>query len=431
MEKQTYFKMENGTNITIGNETGFNYSLLVEMNQELADSVLYMTVIVAIIGITGLIGNTCVLVVYSVNYPTCNFKYFVITLAIIDITSCLTTIPGEIFTHRNWYNYPDEAIWYCKVKTYFNGFTVFLLAFVLLLIAVDRYRKACQPLKWQIRPRRAIQLTVMAFVLAFVLSIPASFFWGKHTAVVNFHGQDVRIQMCEKDDNFKDTVYPAVFVNFVYFLPVICFMVATAVLYAIIIRKIAICGAFMTDDFSSIQAFPKISTISQPSMNKNSLEKTISNASTATDRVKFEEEMYNSNSEENTPRLSRKNQKSVVMREVNPRKRHLKSPRARMRTKTMIMLVVTIVFFVTTMLYFGILSFIASKDKVFVLKVQDDTDVVFLFWRLYFINHVINPVLYGFMDPRFRQALKIGFFTNKRQLKWLSTRVESRHIPAV
>ena len=423
--------MVNRTEFTMENRTGINDSLLVAMNQELADSVLYMTVIVAIIGITGLIGNTCVLVVYSLNYPKCNFKYFVITLAIIDITSCLTTIPGEIFTHRNWYNYPDNAIWYCKVKTYFNGFTVFLLAFVLLLIAVDRYRKACQPLKWQIRPRRAIQLTVMAFVVAFVLSVPASFFWGKHTTVVNFQGQNITIQMCGKDNNFKDTVYPSVFINFVFFLPVICFMVSTAVLYAIIIKKIAICGPFMTDDFSKIKAFPKISTISQPEV-KNKLENKISNTSTLTDRVKFEEDIYNSNSEENTPRLSRKNQRSVVLREVNPRKLYLKSPKARMRTKTMIMLIVTIVFLVTTMIYFGILSFFASKDEVFVLKVQDQTDVVFLFWRLYFINHVINPVLYGFMDPRFRQALKVGFLAkNKRQLKWVSTRVESRHTPTV
>ena len=422
--------MENETDFNLENGTGFDYSALVAMNQELADSVLYMTVVVAIIGITGLIGNTCVLVVYSVNYPKCNFKYFVITLAIIDITSCLTTIPGEIFTHRNWYNYPDKAIWFCKMKTYFNGFTVFLLAFVLLLIAVDRYRKACQPLTWQIRPKRAIRLTVVAFVVAFVCSVPAVFFWGKHTTVVNFEGQNITIQMCEKDDNFKDTIYPSIFVNFVFFLPVICFMVATGVLYAIIIRKIAICSAFMSDDFPSNKAFPKISTISQPEM-KHNLENKVSNASTATDRLKFEEDIYSSNSVENTPRLNRRNQKSVVLRERNPRKRYLQSPKARMRTKTLIMLIVTIVFFVTTMTYFGILSFVASKDKVFVLEVEDKTDVLFLFWRLYFINHVINPVLYGFMDPRFRQALKIGFFANKRELRWLSTRVESRHIPAV
>lgn len=399
------------------NNSAFNTSALVAMNRELADSVLYMTVIVAAIGITGFIGNICVLIVYSYNYPKCNFKYFVITLAIIDITSCLTTVPGEIFTHRNWYNYPDNAIWFCKMKTYFNGFTVFLLAFVLLLIATDRYRKACQPLKWQIRPRLAIQLTVMSFAVAFICSIPALFLWGKHTAQVTYKGQIVMIQMCEKADEFKDTVYPSIFVYFVFFLPVICFMVSTAVLYALIIRKISICSTYIPE------IYPNISTISKVEMMKK-LENKLSTDSEA--RVKTEDEIYDS--EENTPRLSRKNQKTTIMHERNPRKRLLHSAKGRMKTKTMIMFILTVVFFITTMIYFSILSLVATKDIVFVLEMEDKSDVLFLFWRLYFVNHVINPVIYGFMDPRFRQALRLGFFTNKRYLRWLSTRVESRHI---
>ena len=419
--------MENTTEnfMKMENKTQFDISALEAMNQELADSVLYMTVIVAIIGITGFIGNLCVLVVYYYNYPKCNFKYFVITLAIIDITSCFTTIPGEVFTHRHWFNYPDNAIWFCKMKTYFNGFTVFLLAFVLLLISIDRYRKACRPLEWQIRPRRAAQLTLMSFIIAFVCSIPALFLWGKHTTNVTFEGQNITIQMCEKDDNFKNTVYPSIYVNFVFFLPVICFMLSTGFLYALIIRKL-FCSSFAPKKETPVsQKISTVSTISSLAL-KSKLENKTSNLS-ADVRVKSEDEIYGS--EENTPKLSRKNLLSIQMRPRNPRKALHLTPKARMQRKTMIMFILTSVFFVTILIYFGILSLVATKDKVFVMEAEDKDGVLFLFWRLYFINHVINPVLYGFMDPRFRQALKLGFFRNKHKLRWMSARVESRHVP--
>ena len=396
------------------NITDFDISGLEAMNRKLKDSVLYMTIIVAILGITGFLGNLCVLIVYYFNYPRCNFRCFVITLAIIDIISCLTTIPGEIFAHRHWFNYPDNAIWFCKVKTYFNGFTVFVQAFNLFLIAVDRFRKTCHPLKWQIKPKRATQLSLISFLIASVFSTPASFLWGKQTANVTFQGRNVTIQMCEKDDNFKNTVYPSIFVNFIFFLPVVWFMISTGVLYALILQKM-FCGSIAKSEATFSMEISTTATSFESNIQKNNLENKASNAA----RVQTEEEFYDS--EENTPRLSRKHQLHSILREINPRKRHLSS-KARMQTKTLIMFILTVVFFVTTMTYFAILSLVAAKDQMFVLEAEDKSGVLFLFWRLYFINHVINPVIYCFLDHRFIQALKLGTYTKQSNKWWMPSR---------
>ena len=396
--------------------TDFNMSLVKAMNRQSADSVLYMTIIVTFLGIVGFIGNICVLVIFFYNYPRCNFKYFVITLAIIDITSCLTTIPGEIFSHRHWFEYPDTAIWFCKVKTYFNGFTVFVSAFNLFLVAVDRYRKTCCPLKWQIKPRRAAQLSMLSFLIAFIFSTPAIFLWGKQTAKVTFQGQNVTIQLCEKDDNFKNTVYPSIFVNFIFFLPVITLMISTGVLYGLIIRRV-FCGS-LSRSFT-LPTKPKTDTPLSKFRFRSTRMKELENRKS---KAILSDELYDS--EENTPNLCRKHQQPVVTREENLRKKQLTS-RTRMLTKTLIMFILTLVFFVTTMTYFAILSLIATKGQVFMLETENNS-ILFLFWRLYFINHVINPLIYGFMDQRFKQSLKLGIYTNKSTIRWMTCKHDSR-----
>jgi uncharacterized membrane protein len=77
---------------------------------------------------------------------------------------------------------------------------------------------------------------------------------------------------------------------------------------------------------------------------------------------------------------------------------------SRVRRKTLIMFILTVVFIITTILYLTLLSFIARS----ILDTLSDSGkaVYFFFFRLYFINHVINPIIYGVLDPHFKQVVK-------------------------
>jgi hypothetical protein len=77
----------------------------------------------------------------------------------------------------------------------------------------------------------------------------------------------------------------------------------------------------------------------------------------------------------------------------------------RQNTKTKIMLVLTVMFIITIVCYVSLVGKIANDD---VLQEISDTSrtVYFFFLRLYFINHVINPIVYGLLDPQFRKLLK-------------------------
>jgi hypothetical protein len=76
-----------------------------------------------------------------------------------------------------------------------------------------------------------------------------------------------------------------------------------------------------------------------------------------------------------------------------------------LRRKTRIMFILTLIFTITTVCYLTLLSLIANDD---VLQEMSDTGraFYFFFFRLYFINHVINPFVYTMLDPHFKREMK-------------------------
>ena len=85
----------------------------------------------------------------------------------------------------------------------------------------------------------------------------------------------------------------------------------------------------------------------------------------------------------------------------------------RRKRKTLIMLILTSVFVLTISIYIVLIMIVAdTRGKVDIMRQLDnDNIVVFLFFlRFYFINCIINPILYGLLDSRFRNGLKRIFW---------------------
>lgn len=104
-------------------ETLNDDELLLKLNSEMQDAVLWVTVYVGIEAVLGFFGNLLVIYVFFFRYQVCNFRYFVLCLALIDFVSCVTTVPGEIITQTYWYIYPSRYL--CKAKSFFNVFEAF------------------------------------------------------------------------------------------------------------------------------------------------------------------------------------------------------------------------------------------------------------------------------------------------------------------
>ena len=73
--------------------------------------------------------------------------------------------------------------------------------------------------------------------------------------------------------------------------------------------------------------------------------------------------------------------------------------------KLVIMFILTMVFVVTMTMYVSITQVITPKLDDNSLS-RTEMVLYFFGWRLYFVNYMVNPFLYGFMDQRFRTGLK-------------------------
>ncbi|XP_052773521.1 D(1A) dopamine receptor-like [Mya arenaria] len=379
--------------------------LLDQLNDEIKRVLTPVSVFVGIEAVVGFFGNLFVLFVFIKRYHACNFRYFVLCLALLDLISTLTTMPGEILTQQHWYKYPFPVV--CKVKSFFNVFTVSGEAFCLCIIAVDRYRKVCAPFRWQIKPRQALLMCGLIYGSAFTLSLPVSFLWGIKQDVRIYNGRNVTVTICETDSYYAGSRQPFLYATSVEVLIGICLVIMLS-LYVLVAKRLILGRSFAQMNRDSC-----LPMVSKPTTSQKNEKSGISDARNVSilevqigNGIAYKEtEMRNMDDESDPVDVN----DVCVIEAVRPEVCHIKVQHRRQENanlvnwKTYIMFVLTIIFIVTTITYMTLLALISEG----ILKRLNayEKSVYFFFFRLVFINHAINPFVYGCLDPHFKQIL--------------------------
>ncbi|KAL4231297.1 hypothetical protein ACF0H5_008877 [Mactra antiquata] len=449
--------------------TSQSYPTSNDLSQEMTKTVLPVTILIAVECVLGVFGNIFILIVYSKWYKLCSFRCFVLSLACIDLTSSVTTLPGEIVSQLNWYHYKYDAM--CKIKSFFNVFTVWSSGLVLLLLAYDRYRKICYPLSWQIPVRNSARLCVAAILFSIVISSPIAVLWGIQSYEYNFGNYTVQVSICEKAEMFADEVIPFMYILWALVIPMFMIMLVTIILNFYTGRKLmpSLRNNTSQTDVRTNGVVPRV----------NAAEESVNGSSGTYNGDGNHYSDHNSVPRHRHRRFSFPYGSWSLRRKIlidkihhfrlsgyhlhdipevgnsltprsitvhtypkeNPRKRHrhhfstsdisetdstpTTSWRGRYivrklttrRRKTLIMLVLTGVFIFTVLLYLTLVCVVAKTGGALRQLSNSQKVIFFFFWRLYFINSVINPILYGFMDHRFRQGLVRLFCGKKRYFK--------------
>ena len=394
-----------------------------DLSAQVADTVLFVSILFCFYIVLGIIGNSFVIYIYHFKFSRCNFKYFVIGLAVIDLLSCVTTIPGEVVVQRNLFNYPNSMMWLCKIKSYFNGFTVFTSAFILLLISFDRYRKVCRPLGWQMNPSRAKLGCFILFIVSVLLATPVTILWGKQTDVLTVEDYNVTVTRCDRANAYKNTKWPTIYAMAILILPTIIYMIITGVFYALILKEILFGNLALKnirrkysqsvsliarsqshpplqrDDSSQISCGESTTTISITQVNQKDIPDNQKDSSQKKFQNESDEEI------KSMPQVVSTRRKSSVAKHGS----RMQDAKMRLRTKTLIMFVLTVVFACTAFLYFALLAK-GMKTEEFIHQSKAKTVFYLLAMRFYFVNHIINPFVYSLMDERFRQKFKEIFY---------------------
>lgn len=206
---------------------------LTEMNDAEILRLVPTLVYLGIISVTGILGNGLVCHIYRTRYRLSNSQIFILCLSAIDLFSCCVVIPFEVSTVINQYTF--KYAWLCKFSRFFNTLSTLSSSFLLLFIAIDRYRKVCKPFSRQISAKVAKFLCLLAVILGLVFSWPAVLVYGKKTFSIPDYGM-VGTE-CSTDDSMENTMYPFINVS-VYGVLFVSGIISIIILYCLIGREV-------------------------------------------------------------------------------------------------------------------------------------------------------------------------------------------------
>ncbi|XP_033727454.1 D(2) dopamine receptor-like [Pecten maximus] len=208
---------------------------LSEINEAEAFRQFPLSVYLSILSLVGLIGNSIVLYIYTKVYKNSNSRCFIRFLSTVDLMTCTVAVPVEILTVLNQYEFDNTTA--CGISRFVNSAGTVAASTILILIAFDRYRKICRPLKWQISNKMAKILSVCSLIFGLVFSIPNIFLYGVRTREVVFETFVYNGTECSVSDAWSESSFPLIN-NVITMLMFLVSAVILVTLYTIIGRNV-------------------------------------------------------------------------------------------------------------------------------------------------------------------------------------------------
>ncbi|XP_052787775.1 alpha-2A adrenergic receptor-like [Mya arenaria] len=389
-------------NNTMDNKT----ESLDELNDRYASELLPLTITFGIFAVFGFFGNLIILIVFSLSrdYKRNNFKVFVLTLAVIDLVICGTLIPAEMVKQRKYFEFGDVVT--CKVKCFFNVFGASSSCLTLLVISIDRFRKVVQPFKKQMSSANAVRILIaVACVFPILLAIPGTIMCGiKTTNMTNIHGGNTTIHICETEEKYEKSIWRTVY-KFTFIILLVGISVTYVVLYTFVMReaakqmkKISMQGKHSSHETVFTTGIYYQNTIANETPVSN-IVKSDNTGSYMSVSTTINNGSLSNGSLENLDLKHRESIEQIC--KINDRPHNSKH----FPTKTIIWFILTIVFIVT---YIAHTILTLNVGKIVNMSPSEFTLFSF-FFRIYFLNHVINPLVYAIFVKRFRSSCRNVF----------------------
>lgn len=158
------------------------------------------------LSISGIIGNSLVLYVFTRQKQKPSSTIFILTLAGTDLITSLVTMPYTIVMELLHYNADHDAV--CKVYQLLTTTTIPFSASVMVAIAVDRYLCIVHPFKHAMTIKRAKITVVLLAIFSTCLGLPSSLMYGVNKLEVYTPAVlSSVLQMHNESEHRKESVY--------------------------------------------------------------------------------------------------------------------------------------------------------------------------------------------------------------------------------
>ena len=173
-------------------------------NEAVARTVIPSMVYVAVLMAVGVPGNGLAIYVYGVKFRVATQHFLIVCLALCDLVIGLVAMPTEIADLRFHLTFSSKFA--CRLLRFLTLFCALTSNCILVVIAVDRYRRVCHPLRRQMTVRDARLGAGLSVLLSLVLAWPLFVITGLRTTATSRAG--LMGKDCSFSDEFNDTAYP-------------------------------------------------------------------------------------------------------------------------------------------------------------------------------------------------------------------------------
>ncbi|KAL3853624.1 hypothetical protein ACJMK2_017155 [Sinanodonta woodiana] len=353
--------------------TNGNQAVLDELSERKAILYIPILLFLLILMVIGTIGNIFVIYVYIKKFKRVTARYFILSLAIFDLLTCVIALPTEMYDLLHSYNFQNYVA--CKLLRYIVSVATYGSVFILIGIGLDRYLKVCKPLM-MLEVYKLKAMCVISGIISILLGIPSAILFGisrAETSKKRVMGYDCSIEENYRKSSFAIAYYAMLGIVFVFMLLLL------SGIYLRIWREVKRRQSIVTGPFASALHDSSVE-VQQSRLFRSSRSKNENSSDHETGE-----------SEERTVNRPRMNSIAEVIRRV------------KISRITVVLFVVTIAF-MATFLPAVVIMICRSVIKDLEENQSDAVDVVSKFFsKFYLLNCAINPVIYSFLNKNFRR----------------------------
>lgn len=343
--------------------------------------------------VLGCLGNLLVLFIYFFKWPHTKTRFFILVLAVVDFINCSINMPIEAVVLWNPMQFDHHNL--CKATRGLTFIANDVSACILVAIAIDRVLCVYKPLKRRVLTMKyARRSCIVALIIGVAVGWPGFVFYGTATLPERLDSVTVLGKTCYISDDFlkMKTHWPFLFSIILFILMIIIFLILI-VLYIMIGRKLYLVSNGEMGTYSVKKNRLLANSLTKIAMSpiQNGSEKDCDKNS-----VSFRD------SEEGS-------QKTVTpsFRRLSRRVSGTNLTASRDNTVTMAM--VTVAFMVSFLPYLIIVT-LRYIDNHFYFDLSKSKKIAYhVFLRQYFLNSVINPLIYSFSNKKFRLTVMKTF----------------------
>lgn len=451
----TTARQQNSTDvIRTSNIDGENINRLLKIENTFeAEALTPITIYLILLMITGVVGNTIVLYIYKFMFKRSTSRIFILSLATFDLITCLLGMPYHILDMI----YPYLFVWdtVCRVLSFALTFTILASIFILDLIAIDRYRKICRPFEKQLSGMGSKIMSWVTVLIAIISAIPMLLIYGA-ADVPTARNPNITGKECYVSDDYIESYFPLVYdaLTFLIFIVSAFILVGfyskvgvtiwkrrkfnewaksneskrsassqstpnTSVIQLNVITDEAKHGSPMLAHFGknkeggNVQIFDSNSSVTAPKDSPLPFRSTTSNPKKERMNRRVMRLMSEPSSTEHDS--STMDHGSTRSHKASHRHHVTKKEKRTLRITGMLF-VITLIFIISFLPYLCI-QIVNGLNEGFWDEMSISEIILFnLLMRTYFINNMINPIIYWFLDHKFKEEV-IRLFNDMRNCK--------------